>query len=125
MKFNVKILAISLILICCIMGAASAAEDVSTDVVDASADAVAVDAVSDEVDDSLESVVVEDEQVVDESASAQDDEIDDEEQTNNVLSSDGLPDQDYYIVNEDDVNMLISKKQFKMHMTKHLRNKIY
>ena len=58
MKFNVKILAISLILICCIMGAASAAEDVSTDVVDASADAVAVDAVSDEVDDSLESVVV-------------------------------------------------------------------
>ena len=100
-----KKICICLILIFCIIGAASAAEDVSTDVVDASDDAVAVDAVSEDVSDSLESVVVEDEQVVDESASAQDDEIDDEEQTNNVLSSDGLPDQDYYIVNEDDVNI--------------------
>ena len=71
MKFNVKILAISLILICCIMGAASAAEDVSTDVVDVADDSVAVDAVSDDVSDSLESV--DDEAVVDESAPAQDD----------------------------------------------------
>jgi len=76
MKFNVKILAISLILICCLMGAASAAEDVSADVVDVADDSVAVDAVSDDVSDSLESV--DDEAVVDESAPAQD-EIDDVE----------------------------------------------
>ena len=75
---SLKKICICLILIFCIIGAASAAEDVSTDVVDASADAVAVDAVSDEVDDSLESVVVEDEPVVVDSASAQD-EIDDVE----------------------------------------------
>ena len=76
MKFNVKILAISLILICCLMGAASAAEDVSADVVDFADDSVAVDAVSDDVSDSLESV--DDEAVVDDSVSAQD-EIDDVE----------------------------------------------
>ena len=76
MKFNVKILAISLILICCLMGAASAAEDVSADVVDVADDSVAVDAVSDDVSDSLESV--DDEAVVDDSVSAQD-EIDDVE----------------------------------------------
>ena len=68
-----KKICICLILIFCIIGAASAAEDVSTDVVDASADTVAVDAVSDDASDSLESVVVEDEPVVDESAPAQDD----------------------------------------------------
>ena len=73
-----KKICICLILIFCIIGAASAAEDVSTDVVDASADAVAVDAVSEDVSDSLESVVVEDEPVVVDSASAQD-EIDDVE----------------------------------------------
>lgn len=67
-----KKICICLILIFCIIGAASAAEDVSTDVVDASADAVAVDAVSEDVSDSLESVV-EDEPVVVDSASAQDD----------------------------------------------------
>ena len=100
-----KKICICLIHIFCIIGAASAAEDVSADVVDVADDSVAVDAVSEDVSDSLESVVVEDEPVVDESAPAQDDEIDDEEQTNNVLSSDGLPDQDYYIVNEDDVNI--------------------
>ncbi|WP_296854647.1 carboxypeptidase-like regulatory domain-containing protein [uncultured Methanobrevibacter sp.] len=66
-----KKICICLILIFCIIGAASAAEDVSTDVVDASDDAVAVDAVSEDVSDSLESVV-EDEPVVDESAPAQD-----------------------------------------------------
>lgn len=103
---KLKYVAIFLVLLCCIMGAASATEDVSADVLDVGADdTVVVDAVSDDVDDSLESVVVEDEPVVDESAPAQDDEIDDEEQTNNVLSSDGLPDKDYYIVNEDDVNI--------------------
>ena len=68
-----KKICICLILIFCIIGAASAAEDVSADVVDASDDAVAVDAVSEDVSDSLESVVVEDEAVVDESAPAQDD----------------------------------------------------
>ena len=68
-----KKICICLILIFCIIGAASAAEDVSTDVVDASDDAVAVDAVSEDVSDSLESVVVEDEPVVDDSAPAQDD----------------------------------------------------
>ena len=74
MKF--KYVAIFLVLLCCLMGAASATEDVSADVVDASADAVAVDAVSEDVDDSVESTVVEDESVVVESASAQG-EIDD------------------------------------------------
>ncbi len=73
-----KKICICLILIFCIIGAASAAEDVSTDVVDASDDAVVVDAVSEDVSDSLESVVVEDEPVVVDSASAQD-EIDDVE----------------------------------------------
>ena len=69
MKF--KYIAIFLILICCLMGAASAAEDVSADVVDVADDSVAVDAVSDDLSDSLESV--DDEAVVDESAPAQDD----------------------------------------------------
>ena len=59
-------------------GAASAAEDVSTDVVDASADAVVVDAVSEDVSDSVESIDDEVEPVVDDSAPAQD-EIDDVE----------------------------------------------
>ena len=45
MKFNMKILAISLILLCCLIGAASAADDVSMDAVDASVDdVVTVDA---------------------------------------------------------------------------------
>ena len=53
MKFNVKILAISLILLCCLMGAASAAEDVSTDALNAAADdAVAADTVSEDISDS-------------------------------------------------------------------------
>ncbi len=69
---NYKKIAIFLILICCLMGAASAAEDISTDAVDAGVvDAVAVDAVSEDVSDSVESVV-EDEPVVDESAPALD-----------------------------------------------------
>ena len=53
MKFKIKILAISLILLCCLMGAASAADDVSMDAVDASVDdAVAVDTVSEDISDS-------------------------------------------------------------------------
>ena len=44
---NIKLIAICLILLCCLMGAASAAEDVSADVVDVADDSVAVDAVSD------------------------------------------------------------------------------
>lgn len=86
-----KKICICLILIFCIIGAASAAEDVSTDVVDASADAVAVDAVSDDVSDSLESVVVEDEPVVVDSAvGSVDESIDDEilGQSYDVLGAD-------------------------------------
>ena len=53
MKFNVKILAISLILLCCLMGAASAAEDISADALNAAADdAVAADTVSEDISDS-------------------------------------------------------------------------
>lgn len=73
---SLKKICICLILIFCIIGAASAAEDVSTDVVDASDDAVAVDAVSEDVSDSLESVVVEDEPVVVDSAPAQEESVD-------------------------------------------------
>ena len=68
---KLKYVAIFLVLLCCLMGAASAAEDVSTDVVDASADAVVVDAVSEDVSDSVESIDDEVEPVVVESASAQ------------------------------------------------------
>ena len=50
MKF--KYVAIFLVLLCCLMGAASAADDVSIDAVDASVDdAVAVDAVSEDIGD--------------------------------------------------------------------------
>ena len=73
---NYKVMTILLILLCCFIGAASAVDDVSADVVDVADDSVAVDAVSDDVSDSLESV--DDEAVVDESAPAQD-EIDDVE----------------------------------------------
>ena len=73
MKLNVKILAISLILLCCLMGAASAADDISIDAVDASVDdvltvdagdstivdetpvdAVSDDAAAEEVDDGIQ-----------------------------------------------------------------------
>ena len=73
---NIKLIAICLILLCCFIGAASAVDDVSADVVDVADDSVAVDAVSDDLSDSLESV--DDEAVVDDSVSAQD-EIDDVE----------------------------------------------
>ena len=42
MKKNIKYFAIALILLCCFMGAASAAEDISTDVADASIDDVVI-----------------------------------------------------------------------------------
>ena len=90
-----KKICICLILIFCIIGAASAAEDVSTDVVDASDDAVAVDAVSEDVSDSLESVVVEDEPVVVDSASAQE-ENDDVELGASVDDEPALGDWDYH-----------------------------
>ena len=82
-----KKICICLILIFCIIGAASAAEDVSMDAVDASADAVAVDAVSEDVSDSLESVVVEDKAVVDESAPAQDESVDEVSGQSDILQS--------------------------------------
>lgn len=67
---KLKYVAIFLVLLCCLMGAASAADDISADVVDDSADdAVVVNAVSQDESDSLESTVVEDEPVVDDSAS--------------------------------------------------------
>ncbi|WP_407416199.1 Ig-like domain-containing protein [Methanobrevibacter sp.] len=50
---KIKYVAIFLVLLCCIMGTASAAEDISTDVVsDSVDDAVVVDAVQEEIDDS-------------------------------------------------------------------------
>ena len=69
---NIKYFAIVLILLCCLMGAASAADDVSADIVDTSVDDAVVDAGSDDASDSVESTVVEDEPVVDDSAPAQD-----------------------------------------------------
>ncbi len=49
---KLKYVAIFLVLLCCLMGAASAADDVSIDAVDASVDdAVAVDAVSEDIGD--------------------------------------------------------------------------
>ncbi|WP_458406573.1 Ig-like domain-containing protein [Methanobrevibacter sp.] len=82
MKFNVKILAISLILLCCLMGAASAADDVSMDAVDASVDdAIIVDA---SIDDTEDSTAVEEtpvETVLDDTAA---EEIDEEIQTDEI-----------------------------------------
>ncbi|WP_298533959.1 Ig-like domain-containing protein, partial [uncultured Methanobrevibacter sp.] len=49
---KIKYIAICLVLLCCIIGTASAAEDISTDVVSDSVDDVAVDAVQEEIDDS-------------------------------------------------------------------------
>lgn len=48
---KIKYIAICLVLLCCIMGAASATEDISTDIVSDSVDDVAVDAVQEEIDD--------------------------------------------------------------------------
>ena len=49
---KIKYIAICLVLLCCIIGTASAAEDISTDIVSDSVDDVAVDAVQEEIDDS-------------------------------------------------------------------------
>ena len=84
-----KKICICLILIFCIIGAASAAEDVSADVVDVADDSVAVDAVSEDQSDSIESIVVEEESVVDDSAVGSiDDDMDD---TKDVLKDDSSP----------------------------------
>ena len=51
---NLKFVTLFLVLLCCFMGAASAADDVSMDAVDASVDdAVTVDAVSEDIDNSV------------------------------------------------------------------------
>ena len=50
---KIKYIAICLVLLCCIMGVASAAEDISTDIVSDSVDDVAVDAVQEDIDDSV------------------------------------------------------------------------
>jgi len=49
---KIKYIAICLVLLCCIMGTASATEDISTDIVSDSVDDVAVDAVQEEISDS-------------------------------------------------------------------------
>ena len=55
---KLKYVARFLVILCCLMGAASATEDTSADVVDASADdAVVVNAVSQDESDSIESNV--------------------------------------------------------------------
>ena len=70
---KLKYVAIFLVILCCLMGAASATEDTSADVVDASADdAVVVNAVSQDESDSIESNVVEQDEVVADSASDSD-----------------------------------------------------
>ena len=51
---KIKYIAIFLVLLCCFMGAASAAEDISADVVsDSVDDAVTIDAVSEGISDSV------------------------------------------------------------------------
>ena len=98
---KLKYVAIFLVLLCCLMGAASAAEDVSTDVVDASADAVAVDAVSEDVSDSVESIDDEVEPAVVESASAQEenDDVKLEASVDNEVLADEYPSSDSDLLN--------------------------
>ena len=78
---KLKYVAIFLVLLCCLMGAASAAEDVSTDVVSDSVDDVAVDEVVSEVDSADDSIAAENDEdlesvddSVSESLAVQDDE---------------------------------------------------
>ena len=93
---KLKYVAIFLVLLCCLMGAASAADDTSADVVDASADdAVVVNAVSQDESDSIESNVVEQDEVVADSASDSDILKDSEIYDGvfrNTMSDDELPD---------------------------------
>ena len=65
---NYKIVAIFLLSMFFLIGAVSAADDVSTDVLADVDDVIVVDAVCDDVDDSSESIAVEDERVVGDSA---------------------------------------------------------
>lgn len=58
---NYKIVAIFLISMFCLIGAVSAADDVSTDLLADVDDVAVVDAVCDDVDDSSESIAIEDE----------------------------------------------------------------
>ena len=64
---NYKIVAIFLISMFCLIGAVSAADDITTDVLADVDGAVFVDAACDDVDDSLESIVVEDVGITEES----------------------------------------------------------
>ena len=77
---KLKYVAIFLVLLCCLMGAVSAADDVSTDVVSDSVDDVAVDAVEDEISDS--SSIDEIEQTVSDDASIE--EIDEDIKTDEI-----------------------------------------
>lgn len=83
---NYKIVAIFLISLFFIIGAVSAADDVSTDVL-ADVDDVVVDAVCDDVDDSSESIAVENEQVVVDSAAGSVAEEDVESSDESALTS--------------------------------------
>ena len=75
-----KYITIFLVLLCCFMGAASAAEDVSTDVADACDDDLVVDAVEEEISDS--SSIDEIEQTVSDDASIE--EIDEDIKTDEI-----------------------------------------
>ena len=87
---NIKILTIFLILLCCFMGAASAADDVSIDAVDASVDdAVIADAVIDDTDDST---IVEETPVDTISDDTAAEEIDEETQTDEISEESAIVD---------------------------------
>ena len=99
-NMSFKKICICLILIFCIIGAASAAEDVSTDVVDASDDAVAVsddvavDEVVSEVDSADESIAVENDKCLESVDDSVSDSlaVQDDEQANDVEEVDLLSD---------------------------------
>ena len=79
---KIKYLAIFLVLLCCIIGAASAADDVSLDAVDASVDdAITVDAA---IDDTEDSTIVEETPVDTISDDVATEEIDEEIQTDEI-----------------------------------------
>ena len=87
---KIKYVAIFLVLLCCLMGAASAAEDVSIDAVDASVDdAITVDAA---IDDTEDSTIVEETPVDTISDDVATEEIGDEIQTDEI--SEESPDVD-------------------------------
>ena len=87
---DIKKIAIFLILLCCLMGAASAADDVSIDAVDASVDdAVIADAV---IDDTEDSTAVEETPVDTISDDAAAEEIDEETQTDEISEESAIVD---------------------------------